>query len=515
MANDKKKTTTATVAYILDPDLAIPDIIDRSFVSIYGLKTRGVRIPFKNKKANIKARGPSKQTTKAALDLIIDEIAPFIDLLVNPSLGSIDEPTNNMVVIKDEITSSEYGSLNSFGKQLYVKATDALYDRYITGSDYAGLSIPPPGRFGRLSSLVVKDESIKVRGQTSKNKAGTRHMLVRLNDGSLLEFYTTGSTITDNKVETFFNKIIVQEPVVLKKFIIAPGLTNYLGRPAYDIDAVIAVAEGNEKLSTVPQTTEEVEYYNQQVPIEELIEVSEDSVLELSSILPSTLFFVGGDNMIEGEYKKNITRLVQKYSPSINKSARHRTAFLAQAKLNSTTTSRYFDNTIYGGSNKDLLHPMILEAILDEYIADKSRNSFIDAAIPLLAGEGDEAAMALSGYHTNKKFPSGSEMGSFLSTKFSSLFRTIPSILKTPITPTPSIITTTPSTPAPTTPPLPPSTPTTQAITTKPTREQMFEKGKQLLGKYLPEVFGEEDKTVSTPSLAKGKFASLFTQVTI
>lgn len=481
----KRRTTSATVAYVLDPDLAVPDVMDRSIATKFGIKNRGVPISFKNKKGGIKARGKYKKEKKDALSLIIDEIAPFIDLLVAPTLSAIDTPKKNMVFVKEAISTGEYSTLNSFGKQLYIKATDSLYDRYPVGSDYAGLVVPPPGRFGRLSTMMTQESNVKVRGRTTKNRKGMRHILVRLRDSSLLEFYTFGSSLTDSKVEAFFNKIIGQEPVVLKKFILAPALTNDLGRPAYRIEKAIDTLEGNEKLSTTPKTIEEVEYYYKSVPVEELVTVSEGSVLDLSSILPGTIFFKDGDRKVEMEYNKQFNRLITKYSPMTKKSARHSTAFVALAKLNSTTTSRYFNNTASGGSSKDLLHPAVLETILDEYINNKNRSSFIKVAVELLAGEVEKSAMSLSGYCTDGSFPEGSEMG-FFRLNIGSEFKRITTdtakkkkakeAAKKKTTAAKKAASATPATPA-----------------------QMLAKGKSLLAKYLPNVFGIESKAQPTP----------------
>lgn len=433
----KRITTTATVAYILDPDLAMPDVIDRSLAAKFGIKNKGTPISFKNKKGVIKARGPYKKEKTDALNLIIDELAPFIDLVRIPGLASEEIVKNSNVFVKEEITTSEYSTLNSFGKQLYIKATESLYDRFPVGSEYAGLAVPPPGRFGKVSEMEVRDSVIKVRGYTSKLMKGIRRLLVRLTDGSLLEFYTIGSTLTSNRIESFFNKIIIQEPVILKKFIISKALTNELGRPAYKIDIAINVLEGNEKLSTVPTYKEEVEYYYQDVPIE----LSESSVLNLPSDFPSTLFYKGGTLAVENEFKKQFNLMVMKYSPLTRKSERHKIAFVALAKLNSTTASRYFKNASLGGSDKDLINPAVLETILDEYIDGKDRSNYIKVAIELLAGEEKVATTTLSGYCSNS-LPTGSELG-------------LASSQQTRMTPI-----------------------------------QMLEKGKELLVKYLPDVFG-------------------------
>lgn len=366
----------ATVAYILDPDLAISDSLYLPVANKLGLKNKGSSSLMKGKKGKVKARGKARKERQAALDLVIDEVSPFLDLLKYGNVASDKEAIKRHVDVLKELSQSDYSRLNKFGKQFYVKADSAFYDRYAVGGNYAGLPIPPTGRFTKLSPALTENQKVTVRGQTSTTKKGTRHMLVRLTDGSLLEFYTSDPNISTGEVESVINTIAGQEPTTVKKFIISPSLTVDLGRPAYDIGILINTIKSIESMSTTPSQDITTIQVGATGPVQ-YFEQSPNTVLVMDKDFPASLFYEATVKN-KAATMKYYNQLITKYKADAVKSVNNRTVWNA---MNQLVRKPIFDNIDFGGSANELLHPVVVEFIFDEFIAGKSRSDNLKTGV--------------------------------------------------------------------------------------------------------------------------------------
>jgi hypothetical protein len=201
-----------------------------------------------------------------AIVLVAGEMAPFLNLIKTDSeaadgldwwgikgenwlsnwhfsggLLTIYQGEKKLTQIEQTITSGRWSSLNTIGRQFYIKKDVIYKDRYKVNELYADISVPPSGRYTLFNAPEKEKRIIKVRRALSNIPQGCRRILLRLRDGSLLELYTIGLNVNDKIAYDMLDTILSLEPESAKRWYLSNALTVELGRPAYNINTMLDI----------------------------------------------------------------------------------------------------------------------------------------------------------------------------------------------------------------------------------------------------------------------------------
>ncbi len=261
-----------TNAYILDPDIAIPYIIQASkpqtagpiYDTLYISIDQTLADMHKYEKyfgdidqeqkymyryagyyADIAKSSTEVQIFEQVSQSFFKSILPMLDIMKwNYPLERIQG--NSYYKVKTVIDSITYMNSSNLCKQYYITTEEQSHERYKINNFYANLAIPPRGLYIQ-PIFEQQDKTIVVRGQVSIIKANSTRMLLRLRDGSLLELFEENYNPEQHKNEIILlfkilDKIMAIDPDYTKRYMLAFCHDTALGRPAYRLSKLFKLS---------------------------------------------------------------------------------------------------------------------------------------------------------------------------------------------------------------------------------------------------------------------------------